>query len=189
MLILDLAKRGGWVVSVTNWPRFNTPHPQHRWLGGPHSRTCLRHWKSNPLTLQKIEPRSSSPCTDTVLAELPRLLAYLLCNENRNGAFDTHTHAKSENIYSGLEWQGKEVLNYPVLSGTRVSKFTDNGTEQSGTRRQFQQHVYCDWKLLTTTMQLPGFDMAQNERDVTVTAKKGCLWEPSLANNVRRTAD
>jgi hypothetical protein len=48
-------------------------YPLDKRLGGPQSLSGRRGLKKNPLPLSGIEPRLSSPWSDTVLTELPRL--------------------------------------------------------------------------------------------------------------------
>jgi hypothetical protein len=63
--ILDLDTRWRWVVSFTPrllYPRGKSPrYPLDRRLGGPQNRSGNYRQKKNFVTLQEIEPRSSSP--------------------------------------------------------------------------------------------------------------------------------
>jgi hypothetical protein len=125
------------------YPRGKDPrYPVDKRLGGPQSRSGRRGQKKNPLPLLGIEPRSTSPQSDTILTELPRLLLAFMVHEitwarvhNSPPLFSTTSHfipevnkaavCVSACAYECRGWVVSVPLSHPRAPGFNLGSETD----------------------------------------------------------------
>jgi hypothetical protein len=106
------------------YPQGKDPqYPLDRRLGGPQSRSGHRGYKKNPLPLLGIKPRSSSPQSDTIMIELPRLLIIIklrskhacmkILNKIRLETFKIVTKIQTYlNLFVGNNRKGQHIMRF-----------------------------------------------------------------------------